>query len=84
MVLGQAAAQEARIDHAPEQCLLVVVLEALQAPGRDAVDRLLLGRGREVDLVVRAPLQRLAAAAPGEDEVDRGEHLERAKLLDHV
>src|SRR5207245_1710357 len=44
--------------------------------------RLLLGRG-QVELVVGAPLQRLPAAAPGEDEVDRGHHLPARQLLDH-
>ena len=84
VVLSQAATQQASVDHAAEKGLFVLVLQSLQALRRDAVDGLLLRRRREVELVVRAPLQRLAAAPPRKDEVDRGQHVESAQLFDHM
>ena len=84
MVLGHPATQQPGVDHAAEQGLFVLVFEALQAFGGDPIDRLFLRRRCQVELVVGASLQCLAAAAPGEDEVDRRQHLEAAQLLDHV
>ena len=83
-MLGEAAAQQPRVDHAAKQGFFVAILEPEQPLGGDPVDRLLLGGGREVEVVVRAPLQRFAAAAPREDEIDRGQNVEAPQLLDDL
>ena len=84
VMLGKATAQQPRVDHPAKQGFFVAILEPEQPLGGDAVDRLLLGGGREVEVVVRAPLQRFAAAAPREDEIDRGQNVEAPQLLDDL
>src|SRR5216684_6032030 len=84
MVFGEAAAQESRIDHASKQGFLVFVLEAEQPLGRYPVDGLLLFRGGQVEIVIRAALQRLPAAAPREDEIDRRQDVEASQLFDDL
>ena len=52
MVLGHAAAQKSRVDHAPKERLLIVIGERLQPLRHNTIDRLLLCRGGQVELVI--------------------------------
>ena len=52
MVLGHAAAQKSRVDHASKQRLLIVIGERLQPLRHNTIDRLLLCRGGQVELVI--------------------------------
>src|SRR5207249_2182470 len=84
MVLSEPSPQQAGVDHASEQSLLVAVLEFRESLRGDTIDGLLLFRGGQVELVVRAPLQRLAASASREYKVDRRQHVHVLQLVDHV
>ena len=84
MVLRKPSAKQAGVDHAPEEGLLVAIRQRRQALGGDLVDGLLLFRCGQVEIVVGAPLQRFATAAPREDEVDRREHVGAFQLVDDV
>ena len=84
VVLRETAAQQAGVDHAPEQSLFILVGEAGEALRGDQIDRRLLLRCGQVELVVRAPLQRLATPAPREDEVDGRQHIHALQLVEDV
>src|SRR5207302_5441394 len=68
VVHRQAASQHPRVDHALVKGQLVRVTQVPQAVGRNRLDGGLFLRRGQVQRVVGAALERLPAAAAGEDE----------------
>ena len=79
MMHRQPLAQRLSVEQLAIKPGLVAVLDLDEARLDRAIDLGLLGRTGEIEAVGRAARQRLATAAPGEDEVDRGQEFPTPK-----
>jgi len=82
VVHGQASAQRLAVEETAIERGFIVILDRIQASLHHLVDDGLLRVAGQVEAVRGASGQRLAAAAPGKDEIDRGQELSLSQPLD--